>query len=150
ASLQFDHDSHAVAVALVANVGDVLDNFVVHQLCDALDQTSLVHLVRDFGDDNRLPVLVECFYAGLGAHHEAATAGFVGIVDASLPMNDAVGGEVGAFHDFQNFRQLGRRVVHQRDGGVHNLRQVVWRNFRGHADRDSVGAIHQQIRNPRG
>ena len=32
AALEFDHDAHAVAIAFVANVGDVVDDLVVHQL----------------------------------------------------------------------------------------------------------------------
>ncbi len=81
-ALQFDHDAHAVAVAFVANVGDVVDDLVVHQLRDALDQARLVDLVRNFGDDDGLAVFVESFDAGLGAHHEASAAVLVGIHDS--------------------------------------------------------------------
>ena len=41
AALQFDHDAHAVAVTLVANVGDIVDDFVVDQVGNALDQLAL-------------------------------------------------------------------------------------------------------------
>ena len=41
AALEFDDDAHAVAIAFVADVGDVFDVFVVDQLRDALDQPSL-------------------------------------------------------------------------------------------------------------
>ena len=82
AALEFDHDAHAVAIAFVANVGDVIDDFVVHQLRDALDQARLVDLIGNFGDDDRLAVFVESFDAGLGAHHETAAAGSVGFDDS--------------------------------------------------------------------
>ena len=54
AALQFDHDAHAVAIGFVAHVADVVDDLVVHQFGDALDQRRLVHLVRNFGDDDGL------------------------------------------------------------------------------------------------
>ena len=56
AALQLDDDAHAVAVALVADVGDAFDRLLAHQLGDPLDQLRLVHLVGDLGDDDLLPV----------------------------------------------------------------------------------------------
>ena len=46
-------------------------------------ETRLVHLVRNFGDDDRLAVFGEGFDGGLGAHDEAATAGFVGLENSA-------------------------------------------------------------------
>ncbi len=82
AALEFDHDAHAVAVALVADVGNVVDDFVVDQLRDALDQARLVYLIRNLGDDDRLAVFGEILNGGAGAHHETAAAGFVGFEDS--------------------------------------------------------------------
>ena len=52
-ALQLDHQPHAVAVALVADLGDALDPLVAHHLGDALVQARLVFLVGDLGDDDR-------------------------------------------------------------------------------------------------
>ena len=57
-ALELDDDAHAVAVALVAHVGDVVDDFFIHQLGDALDERVLVDLVGNLADDDRLPALV--------------------------------------------------------------------------------------------
>ena len=54
-----DHHAHAVAVALVAQVGDALDGLLAHQLGDALDHAGLVDLVGHLGDDDRLAVLAD-------------------------------------------------------------------------------------------
>ena len=40
-------------------------------------------------------------------------------------------------------------IVHQRDGGVDDLGEIVRRNLGGHADGDAVGAVDQQVRNAR-
>ena len=47
AALQLDDDAHAVAVGLVADVGNALDGLVADQVGDALDQLGLVDLVGD-------------------------------------------------------------------------------------------------------
>ena len=39
----------------------------------------LVDLVRNLGDDDRLPALGDVFDGALGAHQEAAAAGLVGL-----------------------------------------------------------------------
>ena len=65
-------------------------------------------------------------------------------------MNDASSGKIGALHEFQNFRQSGGGVVHQRDGGVHDFGEIVRRNLGRHAYGDTVRSIHQQVGNTRG
>ena len=79
AALELDDDAHAVAVALVAHVADVVDDLVVDQLGDALDELGLVHLVGNLGDDDRLLFLGQVFQGRPGAHQEAAAAGLVGL-----------------------------------------------------------------------
>src|ERR1035441_10636232 len=93
-ALEFYHDAHAVAIAFVADVGDVFDVFVVDQLRDALDQAGLIHLIRNFGDDDGFAIFAEGLDGGFGAHHEAAATGAVGFENSSAAVNDAGGREV--------------------------------------------------------
>ena len=150
AALEFDDDAHAVAVALVADVADLVDDLVVHQVGDALDEARLVHLVGNLGDDDRFFVFGEVLDGGLGAHHEAAASGAVGFGDAAAAVDESAGGEVGALHELHDVGERGLRVVHQRDAGVDDLGEVVRRNLGGHADGDSVRAVHEQVGNARG
>ena len=77
-ALQLDDDAHAVAVRLVAQVGDAVDPLVVHQLGHALDQARLVHLVRDLLDDDRdAPAALVGLGAGAGAQLQDAPTGVV-------------------------------------------------------------------------
>ena len=64
AALELDDDAHAVAIALVANVADVVDDLFVDQFGDALDELGLVDLVGDLGDDDRLLFLGQVFDGG--------------------------------------------------------------------------------------
>ena len=51
---ELEHDPDALAVRLVAALGDALDLLVADQLADLLDEGGLVHLVRQLGDDDGL------------------------------------------------------------------------------------------------
>src|SRR4029077_11963679 len=81
-ALYFNDDAHAVAVALVADVGDTFDFFVLDQFGDVLDQPSLVHLIGKLADNDVLAVFAALLDSGLGAHLEGAAAGIVGLLDS--------------------------------------------------------------------
>ena len=55
-ALQFEHNAHAVAVALVANLRNTFDPLLVHQFGGLGDHPRLVHLERDLGNDDRLAI----------------------------------------------------------------------------------------------
>ena len=61
-ALELDHEAHAVAVRLVAQVGDLRDLLVADELGDLRDQAvvaALLDHVRELGDDDRLLALRE-------------------------------------------------------------------------------------------
>ncbi len=147
AALQFDHDAHALAIAFVADVADVVNRLVVHQVGDALHQPRLVHLVGNLGNDDRLPLLGQVFDRRHGPHDKTPAAGLVGLGNAGPPVNEGAGGEIRAFDDLQNLRQLRAGLVHQHDAGIHDLGQVVRWDIGRHADGDAVRAVHQQVGN---
>ncbi len=69
AALDLDNDAHTVLVGLVAQGADALDLLVFDQLGDLLDQTSLVHLVGNFVNDDGLATgLLVHFHFSLGPH----------------------------------------------------------------------------------
>ncbi len=77
-ALQLDDEAHAVAVALVAHVGDALDELVAHAFGDALLQLRLVDLVGHLGEDDRVALLADLLDVRLGAQHDRAASGLVG------------------------------------------------------------------------
>ena len=107
AALQLDDDAHAVAIRLVAQIGNAFDRLLAHQLGDALEQPRLVQLIRDLGDDDLLAIaLLRRFDLGLGADLDRAAAGERGLVDAALADDHAAGGEVGAGDQPDQFLEL--------------------------------------------
>jgi len=145
AALELQHDAQAFAVALVADVGDALDFFLVDELGDLFDQAGLVHLVGQLGDDDGLAVLLDLFGEGAGADLERAAAFGVVVDDALASEDDAAGGEVRAGGQLEDFRHRGGGVLHEGDGGVDHLPEVVGRDAGGHADGDALAAVDEQV-----
>ena len=110
AAFEFDDDAHAVAVGLIADVGDLVDDLVGDELGDALDEGGLVDLVGDLGDDDGLAATGDGLDGALGAHHEAAAAGAVGLLDVGAAVEVAAGREVRAFHVLEDELEIGAGV----------------------------------------
>ena len=91
---QVDHHADALAVGLVAHVGDAVDLLVARQLGDLLDQIGLVDLVGQLGDDDADLAALGLFGVGLGADDDAPASRAIGVADALAALDDAAGGEV--------------------------------------------------------
>src|SRR6056297_2804816 len=150
AALELDHDAHAVLVGLVAQLADALQLLLAHELGDLLDQPGLVDLVRQLGDHDGLAgALADLLDVAAGADVHAAPARLVGAVDALGAVDDAGGGEVRPRHVLHEPGHVDVRVVDHRHAGIDDLAQVVGRNIGGHADRDTGGAVDEQVRDAR-
>src|SRR5580658_2000156 len=149
-ALHFDDDAHTVAIAFIADVRYALNLLVLDQLGNVADQPRLVHLIRQFGDNDVLAVLAALFDGGFRADLEAAAAGLVGLLDSFAAVDIAAGGKIGARNDLHHLLERGFRVFDQQDRGFDCFLQVVRRDVRRHADRDAGGAVDEQVRNPRG
>ena len=79
----------------------------------------------------------------LGAHVDASAAGFVGLNDASLAVNDSRGGKIRALYMLHQTIYVDIWIVQQRDGSSDNLIQVMRRNIRCHAHRDTRRSVYQ-------
>ena len=151
-ALELDHEAHAVAVRLVAQVGDLGDLLVVHEVGDLLDQpavAALLHRERQLGDDQRLLALRQRLDVRARLHAHAAAPGLVRVADA-LPAEDGPAGrEVGALDVGHQAVDGDGRVVDVRDDRVGHLAQVVRRDVRRHADGDAGRAVDEQVREAR-
>ena len=157
-ALQLDDDAHAVAIGFVTQIGDALDRLLADQVGNPFDQLRLVDLIRDLGEDDRLPVaLLVGFDRVPGAHHDRAAAGHVGL-DGALAADDLPRGrEVGRRNQAHQIPQLlggaqpraglrEMRVLDQPHAAVDDLAEVVRRHVGGHANRDARRPVDQQVR----
>ena len=149
-ALQFHHHAHAVLVGLVANFADALDQLFLVEFGNALQQARLVHLVRQFGNDDGLTARTDVFEVGTRTHAHPAAAIAISIAEVRDAIDDAARREVRTLHDFHQLRQRHFRLVNDHDAGVNDFAEVVRRNIRRHADRDTRRAIDQQVRHARG
>ena len=140
-----DHHAIAVAVGLVAQRRDALELLVAHQFADALDQMRLVHLIGNFGNDDRFALAAQGLELDLAAHHDGAAAEMVSGADTLAAQNDAAGREIGARDDADQVLDRERRIVDQRHAGVDHLAEVMRRDVGRHADGDAAGAVDQKI-----
>ena len=145
-ALQLDHQAHAVAVALVAHLGNALDLLVAHDLGDALVQARLVLLVGDLRDDDRLAAAADLLDPGLGAHDQRAAAELVGGADAVAAEDGGAGREIRPRHVFHQLLHGELGIVDQGAAGIDQLAEIVRRDIGRHADRDAARAVGQQVR----
>ncbi|MNQ87875.1 hypothetical protein D3C85_1031160 [compost metagenome] len=149
AATQLDHDAHTVLVGLVAQFGDAFELLLFYQLGDLLDQTRLVQLVREFGDDDLLTAtdLVDVFDHRAGAHVNAPATGAVGFDDAGTTVDDRGGREVRTGDVLHQFIDSQLWIVDERQATVDDFTEVVRRNVGRHAHGDTAGAVDQQVGN---
>ena len=150
ASAKLDHDTHAVLVGLVTKLGDALYSLVADQVCDLFNEASLIHLVGQLGDDDGLLApLVYLFNVGSSPDIDAAPTGPVRGVNAGGAVDEARCREIGPGQVFHQARHVDRRIFDQGQGRVNDLAQVVRRDVRGHADRNTRRPVDQQVRDLR-
>src|SRR5438128_8150774 len=149
AALQLDDDAHAFTRGFIADIGNAFDLLVLDQFGDALDELGLVHLVRNFSDDDIFAILAGFLDGGFRAHGKAAAAIFVSGFDAFAAGNVRAGRKIRAGNDLHHFLERCVRFFDEQNCGVHDFAQVVRRNVRRHTDGDAARAVNQQIRDAR-
>ena len=147
-ALELDDEAHAIAVRLVADIGDTLNLLVVNELNNLFNQPHLIDLVGQFGDHNRLPaVLLGDLDQRAGPNDHLATTRQISLTDAFISVNDAAGREVGRNHMLHEIRDFKLRVPDERNHTVDHLAEVLRRNIGRHPDGDAGCAVDKQVRN---
>ena len=151
-SPQLDHDSHPVAIALISNVGYSLKFLVVDHFRDSLDQSSLIGLIRQFGDDHRIAIRAACCLDRLDCSHAThghrTTAAQIRFPDAFTAKDLPSGGEVRAGDQSDQFLFSDVRVGNQGQQSIDQFIEVVGRNIGRHPHSDPGGAVEQKLWNP--
>ncbi len=138
APAEFHHDPHPVPVGFVPDIRDAVDFLIPDQFRDLLDQPRLVHLVRQFRDDDRLFFgLGMNLDRGLPPQGQNAPSGFIGVLDSLHPADKSAGRKIRALDDAHQFLDRDLRTVDHQGQGVDHLGQVMRRDVRRHTDRDS-------------
>src|SRR5262249_46678728 len=84
---ELEHDADALAVRLVADLGEAIDPLVPRQLGDFFDQARLVHLIRQLRDDDGFTAAPQLLGMGLGPQREAASPRRVGLTNSAYAVD---------------------------------------------------------------
>ena len=145
--LQLHHDPHALAViGFIPDIADAFDLLLVHQVGDLLHQHGFVHLVRDLRHDDPAAAAAHILDVGAGPHGDPPVAGLVGFPDSGPADDQAAGREIRPLDVLHQVFHRAVRIVDHADHAVDDFRQVVRRDIGGHAHGNTVGAVHQQVR----
>ncbi len=146
-ALQFvDQADRLFQVALVPRGRDAGDPPVFDDLRDPLFDAVAGGLVGHLVDHDAHAAFAVLFDAGLGADRDRAAARVIAPPQPGAANHDIPRGEVRSRHDFHQLVDGDVRIVDGSDQGVADFSQVVRRDRRGHADRDALRAVDQQVR----
>ncbi len=151
APFELDHEPHAGAVRLVAQIGDPVDLLLADQVRDLLDQppvAALLDHVGELGNDDRVLAALERLDVRLRAHPDRASSRGVGIADPVGAHDRAAAGEVRALDVLHQTLEVDPGIVDVGLDGADRLAQVVRGDVGRHSDRDPGGAVGEQVREP--
>ncbi|MNE08023.1 hypothetical protein D3C80_1006660 [compost metagenome] len=144
--LQFYHDPQAFPAALITYLCDPVDFLLQTDILHRGDKTRLHDLERHLGNDNLLLTAAQVLDLGLGAQVDPSFTCAVSIHNPVTAHNCPASREIGAFDKGHDVFQLNVRLLHHGDASVDNLTQIMRRNLRGEAGRNSARAVNQKIR----
>ncbi len=143
-ALQGDDQAGHLPGRVVLDVGDAVEEAGVGQLADLLLDHLNRGLERDVGDHDACGATALVDF-GVGAHLDRSLAGAVRVEDALAAQDLCASGEVGALHELHQVVGGGLGVLEHMHHGVDDLAQVVRRDVGGHAHRDPLGAVYEQV-----
>ena len=138
----FHHDLHTGTAGFVTDIRNTLDPLVLHLIGHGRYQHGLVHLVGDLGDDDAVLFLLDLC---LGTNHYTAVAVHIGLVNAGGAVDRSGGGKIRSLDVLHQIGDGAIGILHQVDGTVNDLPQIVRGDIGGHTDSDTHRAVHQQI-----
>src|SRR5262245_14155434 len=146
-ALEIDDDAHRLPGAgarFVADFADTLNALILHEFADGLAETPARQLIRHFLDDDSGFVAL---FANVSPSPQNKTASprAIAFDNARAPADDAAGRKIRPRNVLHELIDGGVRVVDETNEAVANLAEVVRGDFRRHADRNAVRAVHQQV-----
>ncbi len=131
---------------LVAHVFQKRQPAGQQQFGDFFDQPRLLHLERNFGNDDLVTATAEIFRFPFGTDAETATTGLVGLENILAAFDDdAACRQIGTGNEFQKLLDARIRMLDQMKSRVADFMGIVRRDGCRHADCNAGGAIGQQV-----
>ena len=145
-SFEHDHNPHALAVALIANIGDFGYFLSLNQLGNLLDKRGFVHLVGNFRYHDLLTVIPQFFHIGKCTHNNLATACFVGIFHTFVAVDDTTCREIRRGDMLHQIRYRNIIIIDVGLNAGYDFCNVVGRHVGRHTYRNTRRSVDQQVR----
>src|SRR5262245_14075964 len=145
-AFELDDDAHAFSVRFIAEIGDSFNFLLLHQTGNLLDDPILVDHEGNFTDNDLLfPGTFDRFSESLAAHLDDAFTFVVRLGDRLLAVNETAGREIRPLDILHQLFDAKIRIFHQGNQSIDHFPQIVRGDIGRHADRDTRGAVDQQI-----
>ncbi len=144
-ALQVDDNPQAVAVGLIADVGDILELLIAHKVGNLFDQAGLVDLIRELRDDDALAVVPSGLDTRLCPDENASPSRRVRFLHAFVAVDNSAGRKIGALNDASSaLRSSTSASLMKAMHAVDHFVQIVRRNIRRHADGDAARSVDRE------
>src|SRR5262245_14816312 len=147
-AFELDNDTHPFAVRFIAKIRDSINFLLLYQTGNLLDDPILVDHEGDFTDDDLLfTSAFDRLGESLAAYLNDAFAFVISLSDRLLAVNETASREVRPGDILHQLLDGEIRIFHQGNQSIDHFPQIVRWNIGRHADRDTRGAVDQQIGN---
>ncbi len=131
-----DDYAHALVVALVVDVGDAVEFLFSDEVSYIGYEFGFVDVVRDFGDDDVLMVVLRLDF-GFRTNQDASASGLIGFLHTVVAVDGASGGEVGCGDVFHQLRNVDFGLFKICDTSVDRFGEVMGWHVGCHTYRDA-------------
>mmetsp|Transcript_57163 Transcript_57163/g.134546 ORF Transcript_57163/g.134546 Transcript_57163/m.134546 type:complete len:247 (+) Transcript_57163:1618-2358(+) len=137
---QLHNNAHAIAITLIANIGNTFQLLVVDHLSDAFNHRRLIRLVRQSCNHHRITIRatrrLDRFDTSNPSHRHRAAPGEVSLTNSAATKNLSARGEVRSRDKSHQLLIRDLRITDQGQQTRDQLSKVVRRNVGGHAHRN--------------
>ncbi len=135
-ALELDDYAHSLVVALVVDVGDAVEFLFSDEVSYIGYEFGFVDVVRDFGDDDVLMVVLRLYF-GFRTNQDASASGLIGFLHTVVAVDGASGGEVGCGDVFHQLRNVDFGLFKICDTSVDRFGEVMGWHVGCHTYRDA-------------
>ena len=142
---QLNNNAHALAVRFIPQVSNALNLLVSSQLCNLLNQSCLVHLIRQLCNYYSWLTIRHGFNMRLGPHLHRATTSGIGIPNTSGAHNQTASREIWSLNNSHQLLYRSIRIVNKHQNTINNLTHIMRRNIGSHTYRNTGCTVNQQL-----
>ncbi len=148
-ALQSDHETRLAARRVVLHRGHAFEVARLYEVIDLLFDRLHRDLVGELGDDDT-GVATVLLHLGDGPYLDRTASRAIGVEDPLSSQDLRAGREVGSFHEPHEVIGCCAWVREQVQRRVDDLTEVMWWDLGRHPDSDSLGTVHEQVREATG